>query len=207
MKIGVMGGCGGIGKSTISLTLAKALNAYLITNDPTNPLGKVYEDFKYMNKIKIIDNEDYNFIYDFAGHITPEMIEASKKCDIVIIITDNTNHAITGAGLLLNNLKCKDVFIINNSIGNNMLKYNSNVAYDNFMEIKNAFGKRFNIDILPLKYTRLAMYAIDSGESLLDRTYTQKGTINKNYRLENAQLKAILKRINKEKKRKKLWQK
>ncbi len=196
MKIGIIGGCGGLGKTTLALTIAKEMDAYLITNDPTNPLGKVYKDFKYTNPMKIIDNNNFHFVYDFAGHMTPEMTDAAKKCDLIILITDNTTHAVNGANLLLSNLKCKDIFMINNFIGQDGYKYKTTTAYHDFKRIKNAFSTRYkDLDILPLRFTSLAKFCIDNGDSLLDRTITKKGNINKLYTLENAQLKEIINRI------------
>lgn len=197
LNIVIAGGRGGIGKSTISLTLAKTLDAYLLSNDPTNPLGNVYEDFKYQNPLKVIKS-DYNFIYDFAGHLTSEIIDASKECDVFIIIVDNTIHSINGAKLLVDKTKCKNTFIIYNSLGKKKLKYNKNTAHEDYYYLKNSNAFK-DVDILPLKYTTLAEYCIDNGDSLLERTLTQKGNINRHYKLENNQIKQIIKRIYNEK--------
>lgn len=199
LDISVMAGSGGVGKSTIGLEIATVLDSYLISNDPTSRLDLVYKDYKYTNPIKIIENEDFNFVYDFAGHLTPEMKEASKKSDIVIIVTDTSNHGISGTATLLQELKYKDCIVIANKIGLKGYEYNTAKAKKDFEKIENAFKNKFHIDVLPMRYTRIAQDSLDTGITIKEQTITEKRTVNKRLLTENAQLEQIIKRIKKDK--------
>lgn len=192
----VMAGRGGVGKSTFALELAKKLDAYLITNDPTSRIDLMYPDTKYDKKIEIYDNDEYTFVYDFAGHLTPEMVSSVKKADLVIFLTDSTNHSISGTTTLLNELKdkAKDCFVIANKLGFDRTEFNFAKVVTDYTSLKTAFAK-YNVDILPFRHSGIAIDSLEIGIPMAQITTTLKGKPNKNYLMEYKQLEHIIKRV------------
>ena len=157
MKISVITTDGGAGKTSISFTLAKDFEYYLISNDDS-VIELIYPKMaKIMTEPKAIEN----VVYDFGGFVTAGVIDIIKHSDLVIVPCINDINSKKNAIRTISELS----------------KYNQNFLVlatrlenkTDFKDIEKAIKSKFdNIDILPLRKSKIFKNSIEFGKSLLE---------------------------------------
>jgi len=79
---------GGVGKTSLSFSLAKDLDFNLISNDDSS-IEECYEFAKIIKNIKIEENT----VYDFGGFVDVKIEEVIKTSDIIIVPTIPSQNA------------------------------------------------------------------------------------------------------------------
>jgi len=81
MKIAVFNKKGGVGKTSLSFSIAKDLDYFLISNDDSTIEIAYPNRAKIMREPKLIDN----CVYDFGGFVDLNILEVLNKTDLIII--------------------------------------------------------------------------------------------------------------------------
>lgn len=91
MIVSVFNGKGGVGKTPIAFSLAKDLNAYLISNDDS-----IIEE-AYPDRALIVEEPQLiegNVVYDFGGYIDKMLAPILKESDCIVVPTNNDYNAL-----------------------------------------------------------------------------------------------------------------
>lgn len=140
MRISVINKKGGVGKTSLSFSLAKDLSLFLLSNDDST-IELVYKDkAKIMQKPKLIDNA----VYDFGGFVDTGVIEILNASDIIIVpLTADLNSFKKTVSLL-------------KEIGNqNIILVANKSEKDDFKTIKEYFEKTYKFPIFEIKNSRI----------------------------------------------------
>lgn len=93
MKVGIYSRKGGVGKSSLAMSLSYYLDsAIILTNDSAGRFHK-YENYHLVDKPSEYDY-DGDLIYDFGGFLDADVLEVLSKCDVVIIPTDDDESGL-----------------------------------------------------------------------------------------------------------------
>jgi hypothetical protein len=110
MKIAVWNKKGGVGKTSLALSLAKDLGYYLISNDDSNIEMAYPAMSKIMNKPSLIDN----CVYDFGGFVDANIIDIINKSDLVIIPFFSDLNSLTKTLSTANEINNKNIIFVEN---------------------------------------------------------------------------------------------
>lgn len=93
MKIGVYSRKGGVGKSSLSVSLSSYFEeAIVLSNDKAGRFHK-YEFYEAVEEPGEYDYEG-TLIYDFGGFVGPDVLDVLGRCDVVLIPTDDDESGI-----------------------------------------------------------------------------------------------------------------
>ncbi len=153
MKIAVFNLKGGVGKTTLSVSLAIDLKMYLISNDDS-VIMSVYDYAKIMKEPKLIEN----CIYDFGGFVDDSVNQILPFCDLVLIpLTADLNSfkkTISSFEQIQNKNK-NIVFVANRA------------EKEDFEEIK-KFLKKYELPIFEIRESRIWKKTFEQKKSVLE---------------------------------------
>lgn len=140
MIISVFNKKGGTGKTSLSYSLAKDLNYFLISNDDS-VIELCYEGkAKIMQEPKIIDN----CIYDFGGFVTPHISHILEMSNYIIVpLTSDLNSLKKTVQTVREIKNTKIIFVANKS------------EKEDFKEIEDYLGSHFKFPIFEIKNSRI----------------------------------------------------
>jgi cellulose biosynthesis protein BcsQ len=199
ISVAVIGGKGGVTKSTTSLNVARALDAYIITNDQMSKLPMLCDDeneVSVVEDIQFIEVDD-NVVYDFAGYVDGRMVDIVKRVDVVIYVTTFEKLAYSQMGEYIIDLLPynKNAFIVANKLG--LMPKSKESKRDAIKReltlIKKEVGEQFGLEVFPIKASKKIHEAFEDGLSLTEAVegYSFKGAWSE----ELTQIKNIIKRI------------
>ncbi|MEK6658217.1 MAG: ParA family protein [Campylobacterota bacterium] len=140
MIISIFNKKGGVGKTSLSFSLARDLKYFLISNDDS-VIELCYEGkAKIMQEPKIIDN----CIYDFGGFVTPHISH----------ILEISNYIIVPLTSDLNSLK-KTVQTVKEINSTNIVFVANKSEKEDFKEIENYLESHFKFPIFEVKNSRI----------------------------------------------------
>ncbi len=182
MNIVIFNSKGGVGKTSLSYSLAKDLDYGYITNDDSIVL-KVYDKSKYITKhIPIVDE----CIYDLGGFITPFIEEILVKADKVLIPTINDYNSMVKAVELIEFVGADRVTIVATMIDTDK----------DFKEIEDVIQSRYkSIDVFRLNRTKAFKNGMVTSQSLKE-LYKENKLNTHIYKTIYKQYKKILKDCN-----------
>ena len=202
LTIGIVGGKGGLGKSTEALNLARELGGRIITNDKMSKLVYLAEEneITILEDIRFIDSDEV-VIYDFGGYVDANMRDIVSRVDVVIYVTTSQKLAYAQLNEYIHDLLKlnKNAFILANRLGFKTRRIdgkmeNKTECFNRELRlIEKEVGERFGLDVLPLKYSNKIDEAFEEGLSLneLLEPYASKGA----WKTELTQRENIMKRI------------
>lgn len=91
MIISIYNGKGGVGKTPIAYSLAKDLDAYLISNDDSIIEQAYPERALIVEEPKLIEG---NVVYDFGGYIDKALAPILQASDCIVVPTNNDYNAL-----------------------------------------------------------------------------------------------------------------
>ncbi len=199
VKVVVIGGKGGVTKSTVSLNVARALDAYIITNDQMSKLPMLCDD---ENEVTVVEDiqfieVDANVVYDFAGYVDNRMVDIVKKADVVIYVTTFERLAYGQmTEYIIDLLPYNDnAFIVANKLG--LMPKSKESKRDAISRelklIKKEVAGQFGLEVFPIKASKKIHEAFEDGLSLTEAldSYSFKGAWSD----ELTQIKNIIQRI------------
>lgn len=140
MRISVINKKGGVGKTSLSFSLAKDLDMFLITNDDSI-IELVYQDkSKIMQKPKLIDN----VVYDFGGFVDTGVIDILNASDIIIVPLAADLNSFKKTVSLLKEIQNENIILVANK-----------AEKDDFKTIKEYFEKTYKFPIFEIKNSRI----------------------------------------------------
>jgi len=140
MRIAVINKKGGVGKTSLSFSLAKDLNMFLLSNDDST-IELVYKDkAKIMKNPKIIEN----VVYDFGGFVDTGVLEILDASDIIIVPLTADLNAFKKTVSLLKEIQKENIVLIANKSEKN-----------DFQTIKEYFEKNYKFPIFEIKSSRI----------------------------------------------------
>jgi MinD-like ATPase involved in chromosome partitioning or flagellar assembly len=152
MKIAIASYKGGVGKTSLSFSIAKDLKYSYITND-SSIVPRLYNKAKYMPK-KITMQE--NTIYDFGGFESSYAVPILKEIDLILIPTTLDSNSIMKTMQIYKEYKDKKIIIIANMMENKKEEKKFEKLFKKYIP---------NIEILYLKRAKLLKNALESGMS------------------------------------------
>lgn len=140
MTIAVYNNKGGVGKTSLSYSLAKDLNMFYISNDDS-AVDRIYKDkAMIMKHPKFIEN----CVYDFGGFIDVHILEIINKCDYVIVpLASDVNSFI------------KTINTIKEIQNTNIILVANRSQKDDFQEIKETLNDICDYPIIEIKESRI----------------------------------------------------
>ena len=154
MTVAIYSEKGGVGKTSLSFSLAKDLKMKYITNDQSLSMMKMGSARLCNKNIPFQENT----LYDFGGFKSEEALEIISKVDLVLIPTICDINSIAKAlGTIKKILKIKkETKII--VIGTMIEKYKE------FSQIHQVISKHYpDIELIPFRKTKLLKNAIEEG--------------------------------------------
>ena len=140
MKISIINKKGGVGKTSLSLSLAIDLESYLLSNDDS-VIEKAYPSkAKVMNKVKLIDN----VVYDFGGFVDVGVLDILNASDYVVIPLTSDLNSFKKTVSLLDEISNKNIILIANKS-----------EKEDFEDIKKYFNSKYNYPIFEIKNSRI----------------------------------------------------
>jgi len=151
MRISVINKKGGVGKTSLSFSLAKDLEMFLLSNDDST-IELVYKDkAKIMKTPKIIDNA----VYDFGGFVDVGVLEILDVSDIIIVPLTADLNSFKKTVSLLKEIQKENVILIANKSEKN-----------DFQTIKEYFEKNYKFPIFEIKSSRIWKKTFETKQSV-----------------------------------------
>ncbi len=152
MKIGIFSSKGGVGKTSLSFSLALDLDFKYVTNDFSVSLQK-YKNSKFMpNKLSMYEN----CIYDFGGFENSQVYEAIEKLDLILIPTINDANSVYRTLTALLKFKQIPIFIVPNILESKKDLDTIRLVIDHHY---------MNAKYFPIRKSKLLRTALESGKS------------------------------------------
>jgi len=140
MVISVINGKGGVGKTSLSYSIAKDLEYYLISNDDS-VIELIYGTMvKIMKSPKLIDN----VVYDFGGFADAGVINILNNSDHILIPLTSDLNSVKKTNSLLREIDTKKVVLIANR-----------AEKEDFKDITSYFEKKYQFPIIEVKNSRI----------------------------------------------------
>ena len=140
MKISIINKKGGVGKTSLALSLAIDLKNYLLSNDDS-VIEKVYPNkAKILNELQLIDN----VVYDFGGFVDVGVLDILNASDYVVIPLTSDLNSFKKTVSLLNEIDNKNIILVANKS-----------EKEDFEEIKKYFNSKYNYPIFEIKNSRI----------------------------------------------------
>jgi len=153
MKISVINKKGGVGKTSLSLSLAKDLEYYLLSNDDS-VIELVYPGMsKIMEKLKLIDN----VVYDFGGFVDVGVIEILNDSDWIIIPLTSDLNSFKKTISLIKEIDSKNIILVANRS-----------EKDDFLKIEKYFKDFYDYPIFEIKNSRIWKKTFEEKKSVLE---------------------------------------
>jgi len=159
MRVAVINKKGGVGKTPLALTIARDLEAYLITNDDS-VVEESYPEMSMIQEEPVLLDSDINVVYDFGGFIASGVLHVIEKSDIILVPTDKKIDSLQRTVKTIFEIEKynKNIFIVATRWKNNK----------ELEDIKTELSEIVNYPILELKYTSLFEKIVEQKKSLLD---------------------------------------
>jgi len=162
MKIAVFNKKGGVGKTSLSFSIAKDLDYFLISNDDSTIEIAYPNRAKIMREPKLIDN----CVYDFGGFVDLNILEILNKTDLIII---PLNYDLNSFKKTISTLKeienKKIIFVINRAVKND------------YLDIKKHLKNNYNHPVFEIKDSKIWAKTFIEHKSVLEIKNSSK--INK----------------------------
>lgn len=153
MRISIINKKGGVGKTSLSFSLAKDLSLFLLSNDDST-IELVYKDkAKIMHKPKIIDN----VVYDFGGFVDTGVLEILNVSDIIIVPLTADLNSFKKTVSLLKEIQNENIILVANKS-----------EKDDFKTIKEYFSKAYKFPIFEIKNSRIWKKTFETKKSVTE---------------------------------------
>lgn len=183
---------GGVGKTTLSLSIALSKKFGIISNDLYSPI----EDILPVGHARILNVEEpipsipneYNIIYDMGGYIDKRILDVIKKVDYAIIPTRRNTIDLKATINCINEIKeyVRNIFVVCN-----FCKSDEDLSYT-----KGVINEYFqHIPVMPLKESKLFSHVIDR-KTNVDDLVSESGLSRYIYSDVFNQFQNILKNLN-----------
>ena len=183
---------GGVGKTTLSLSIALAKKFGIISNDLYSPI----EDILPVGHARILSiaeeipeiPKEYDIIYDMGGHIDKRIVDVAQKVDCAIIPTRRNTIDLKSTVNCINEVKgyVKNIIVVCNFCKNEEdLVYTKEVVNEYFQDIP----------VMPLKESKLFGHFIDK-KTNIDDLVSVNGLSRYIYNDVYGQFQAILSKLN-----------
>jgi cellulose biosynthesis protein BcsQ len=143
---------GGVGKTSISFSLAKDLDYRYVTNDMSVVMTKYNKAKYYPNKLPLYENT----VYDFGGFVDQHANAIMHEADIILLPTINDLNSIMKSQILIKEFKHKTILVFANMIENER----------DYTTIKEEIHRYFpNLAFTHMRRTKLLKNALETGMS------------------------------------------
>lgn len=148
---------GGVGKTSLSFSLAKDLGYDLITNDFSSAVTNFSGGSKgkaryYKSNLPFRDGT----LYDFGGFEDANAYEIIEKADVLIVPTIDDFNAMMKCMDILKKFKHKQILVVANAI-------EKKTSFENVKMILNQYFP--DLKIFPISRTKMFKNALDSRKS------------------------------------------
>lgn len=155
MRVSVFNKKGGVGKTPISVSLAKDLECYLLSNDDSVIEDVLPDQAKILEKLQLIDN----CIYDFGGFVDAGVIDIIKHSDLVVVPCFNDIDALKRT--------IKTIGEINAIAKKILVVATRTEKEEDLAHISESVKKFFpDIDVMELKKSRIFSTVVETGMSV-----------------------------------------
>lgn len=155
MVVSIFNKKGGVGKTPISVSLAKDLECYLLSNDDSVIEDVLPDQAKILEKMQLVEN----CIYDFGGFVDAGVIDIIKHSDLVIVPCFNDIDALKRTIKTIGEIEAitKKILVV----------ATRTEKEDDLENIKTTVKKYFpKIDVLELKKSRIFSTVVETGMSV-----------------------------------------
>jgi len=140
MKIAVFNKKGGVGKTSISYSIAKDLDYFLISNDDSTIEIAYPGKAKIMKEPKLINN----CVYDFGGFVDLNILKILNESDLVIVPLNYDLNSFKKTISTLEEIENKNIiFVINRAVKND------------YLDIKKHLKSNYNYPIFEIKDSKI----------------------------------------------------
>ncbi len=173
---------GGVGKTSLSFSLAKDMGYRYATNDMSIVLNRYKNARYYPNKIPLHNDT----LYDFGGFESPHIDEILQNSDLIIIPTINDANSLLKTQMFIKKYSHKTILIVANMIENPSDAQNIKSTMQQYFE---------NLAFTYIRRTKLLKNSLESGLSATE-LYNQNNQTRHTYKQSYKDYKKILDTLN-----------